>query len=460
MKKTIYFLLSFIIFFTLTIKVDAASSLSAPSSVYNGSSFTIQASVSGVAAWEVHVRASGPVSGCVINAADSDANANNTSRSFSATCKATGTGTIRITMSGNTTTASGATNQISGSRTVNVTNRPANSSSSSSNKSSGSKNNSNKNTNNKEDSKSSDAALKSLMVEGKNLTPEFNKDVTSYNVTVDNDTKKIKINAEANDSKSTVTGAGEKDVKEGENKFDVVVTAENGDKKTYTINVTVDTKPIVVKVNGKKYTVVKKKEELPQLDIKHEDMSLNIEEQEIPAYRVDKLNYVLVGLKDSDGKVRLYIFESFKDSSKPFKYTLFRQLKFSQSFISYLEFPKSLIPDGYKKYKEKINDEEIEVYKLTKGSNYSLFYGINIETGEKSIYKYDSKENTIQRYDREELKALEKQMKENKLITIGFVGLSALLLIIIVLMIATKRIKKKKSVKYNKVLKQEKLKRQ
>lgn len=370
------------------------------------------------------------------------------------------TGTVTISASSfSVANGAGTDIDLSCKKTINIVNK-TNSSSNSSNKNSSSKNNSNKNTNNKEDSKSSDTALKSLMVEGKNLTPEFNKDVTSYNVTVDNDTKKIKINAEANDSKSTVTGAGEKDVKEGENKFDVVVTAENGDKKTYTINVTVDTKPIVVKVNGKKYTIVKKKEELPQLDIKHEDMSLNIEEQEIPAYRVDKLNYVLVGLKDSDGKVRLYIFESFKDSSKPFKYTLFRQLKFSQSFISYLEFPKSLIPDGYKKYKEKINDEEIEVYKLTKGSNYSLFYGINIETGEKSIYKYDSKENTIQRYDREELKALEKQMKENKLITIGFVGLSALLLIIIVLMIATRRIKKKKSVKYNKVLKQEKLKKQ
>lgn len=449
MKKTIYFLLSFIMFFTLTIKVDAASSLSAPSSVYSGSSFTIKANVSGVAAWEVHVSASGPVSGCVINAADSDANANNTSKSFSATCRATGTGTIRITMNGNTTTAAGVTSQISGARTVNVTNRPASSSSSSSNKNSNSKNNSN----NKDDSKSSDTALKSLMVEGKNLNPEFNKDVTSYNLTVDNSTKKIKINAEANNSKSTVAGTGEKDVKEGENKFDIVVTAENGDKKTYTINITVDTKPIIVKLGGKEYNVVKKKEELPQLDIKHEDMTLNIEEQDIPAYRIDKLNYVLVGLKDSDGKVRLYIFESYKDSNKPFKYTLFRQLKFSQAFVSYLEFPKNLIPKGYKKYKVKINDEEIEVYKLNKNSKYSLFYGVNIETGEKSIYKYDSKENTIQRYDREELKGLEKKLEENKLITVGFVGLSALLLIIIVLMIATRRIKKKKSIKHSKVLK-------
>ena len=85
MKKIIYIILPIITFFILTLKADAAASLSAPSSVTNGSSFTVTANVSGVAAWEVHVKATGPVSGCVINVADSDAIANNTSKKFSAT---------------------------------------------------------------------------------------------------------------------------------------------------------------------------------------------------------------------------------------------------------------------------------------------------------------------------------------------------------------------------------------
>jgi len=177
MKKTIYLLLAIVTFFILTIKVDAAASLSAPSTAYSGSSFTVTANVSGVAAWEVHVKASGPVSGCVIDAADSDANANNTSKTFSTTCKATGTGTIKITMSGNTTTASGATANISGSRTVTVSNKPANSSSN--NSSSSSKKN-NTTTNNQSSSKSSDNTLKSLSVEGQTL--DFNKDTTTYNL--------------------------------------------------------------------------------------------------------------------------------------------------------------------------------------------------------------------------------------------------------------------------------------
>jgi len=434
MKKIIYLFLSTLMFFVLTIKVDAAASLSAPSTAYSGSSFTVTANVSGVAAWEVHVKASGPVSGCVIDAADSDANANNTSKTFSTTCKATGTGTIKITMSGNTTTASGATANISGSRTVTVSNKPANSSSN--NSSSSSKKN-NTTTNNQSSSKSSDNTLKSLSVEGQTL--DFNKDTTTYNLSVGNDVKNIKINAEATDSKATITGTGEKTVNEGDNKFDIVVTAENGDKKTYTINVNVDSEPITVTVNGKKYTLVKKKDELPELAIEHEDLTLNFDGQDIPAYRIDKINFVLVGLRDEEGNIKLYKYDSYKDGEQPDEYTLFIPFVLPQIMVSYLDFPKDLIPDGYKKYTEEINGEKVTVYKLSKDSDYALFYGVNIETGEKNIYKYDSKEKTFQIYDGEELEALEKQMQEFKYVIAGLIGFSALLLIIIIIRIATRK---------------------
>lgn len=437
MKKTIYIILPILTFFALTVKANAAASLSAPSSVTNGASFTVSANVSGVAAWEVHVKASGPVSGCTINVADSDANANNTSKTFSATCRATGTGTIKITMTGNTTTASGSTANISGSRTVTVNNKTTSNTSTSSKNTSSSKNT----TNNTNNNKSNDNTLKSLSVEGGSIN--FNKDTTTYNISVGNDIKKIKINAEANNSKATITGTGEKEVKEGDNKFDVVVTAENGDKKTYTININVDTAPITVTVNGKKYTLIKKKEELPVLNIEHEDLTLNFDGQDIPAYRIDKINYVLVGLRDEEGNIKLYKYDSYKDNEKPDEYTLFRQFTLPQMFISYLDFPKKLIPNGYKKYKEEINGEKVEVYKSSKNSNYSLFYGINIETGEKNIYRYDKRENTIQIYDQEK-NPLEEQLEEYKYAIVGLIGISAILLLIIVIQSGSKRKFKKK----------------
>lgn len=300
------------------------------------------------------------------------------------------------------------------------------------------------NSSNKDSSKSSDNTLKSLTVEGQNLS--FDKNTTNYSLAVSNEVKSIKINAEVSDSKASVMGTGEKSLKDGDNKFEIVVTAENGDKRVYYLNVVVDSKPIIVTIGDKEYTLVKNKNELPELSIEHEDLLLTIDEQEIPAYRIDKINYVLVALRDSEGNVKLYKFDSYKDNEKPNKYTLFRQFSLPSMLVSYLDFPSKLIPDGYKKYKEEIGGEKVTVYKVSKDSDYCLFYGINIETGEKNIYKYDDKEKTIQIYDREEFDGLEKEMQEFKYIIAGLIGLSAFLLIVIVIIVATRKRKFKKMI--------------
>ena len=84
---------------------------------------------------------------------------------------------------------------------------------------------------------SSDATLKNL-----GITPNdfrgFRPGILSYNVEVPNETSKINIYAEKNNSKATVTGTGAKTLQIGNNTFSVTVTAE--DKKTtrtYTLNI-------------------------------------------------------------------------------------------------------------------------------------------------------------------------------------------------------------------------------
>ena len=117
-----------------------------------------------------------------------------------------------------------------------------------------------------EASYSKDNYLKSLSIEGYNIEPGFKKEVTEYNVSVPENTKTIEINAQTNDSKATVSGIGEKEVSAGMNNFTVIVRAENGSEKKYTINVDVkDSNPIKVSVNNTDYTVVKIKEYLPDM---------------------------------------------------------------------------------------------------------------------------------------------------------------------------------------------------
>ena len=65
----------------------------------------------------------------------------------------------------------------------------------------------------------------------------FSPGNTSYSVNVAASVTSITIDATKEDSKASVSGTGTKSLGYGNNTFNVVVTAENGSKKTYTINV-------------------------------------------------------------------------------------------------------------------------------------------------------------------------------------------------------------------------------
>lgn len=86
---------------------------------------------------------------------------------------------------------------------------------------------------NRPDNRSKENNLSALALSNGEINFEENK--TTYEINIDAST--TAITATAKDSKAKVEGLGVKDLKYGVNKFEIVVTAENGSKKTYTINV-------------------------------------------------------------------------------------------------------------------------------------------------------------------------------------------------------------------------------
>jgi len=93
-----------------------------------------------------------------------------------------------------------------------------------------------------EEEKSNNANLKTLVIEGAELTPEFNPDVTEYSIKlVDFEDTELKVTAEAEDEKSVVKIDGHTNIKEEENIITVSVTAEDGTSKIYTITVVKET---------------------------------------------------------------------------------------------------------------------------------------------------------------------------------------------------------------------------
>lgn len=79
------------------------------------------------------------------------------------------------------------------------------------------------------DSRSQDNTLSKLTVDGTNV-------LTSLSFSTDSPS--VVIAATATDSKATISGTGTKNLEFGSNSLNIVVTAENQTKKTYTINIT------------------------------------------------------------------------------------------------------------------------------------------------------------------------------------------------------------------------------
>lgn len=85
--------------------------------------------------------------------------------------------------------------------------------------------------------KSTDNALKSLTVSNATISPAFSADVTSYTAEVPFEVSKLDVKASAKDSKAKVSIDSPELTPGGTTKVTVTVTAESGDKKTYTISV-------------------------------------------------------------------------------------------------------------------------------------------------------------------------------------------------------------------------------
>ena len=312
-----------------------------------------------------------------------------------------------------------------------------------------------------EESYSRNNNLKSLTVEGGELTPVFSKDITEYNVTLPVDTTKAIISGAVEDGTASVIGLGEVDVVDGLNKFEVVVTAQHGEKKTYILNITVqELDPINVKVNKKDYTVVRKKGQIENIPVGFNETTVKINDQDIAAYKSEATNLVLVVLKDNAGTNNLFIYDEKNNSYKEFS-----AAKGNMTNLLILENNISA-PKGFEKTTFNYNNEAVEGYKLKPNlslnklsasakikeektnDDYYLVYAQNLETGSKGFYLYDKKDNTFQLYFEDLIDFNNNDIKLREYIIIGLLGI--ILFIMFIKMISSLTSKEKKIKRYEK----------
>ena len=289
-----------------------------------------------------------------------------------------------------------------------------------------------------EASYSTNANLKSLEIEGYELTPAFAKDISSYSLELPNEVESITINATKDDNSATVSGDGVKELTEGLNKFEIVVTAEKGNKKTYTIDVTrKELNPITVTVDNEEMTVVRKTDAI-EVPAYYTLSEIEIEGETVPALKSDITGYTLVALKNEAGDIYLYTYNETDNT-----YSLYKYIN-SEGF-TFISLPAPNIIEEYSNVKQiEVNDLKIDSYAGLEASDIVLVYGMNAKTGEKGWYKYDTVEGTFQRYLTDEVS--DKNSQLYFLLTIIFASLSGLtIILLIVIMMTNSKIRKKNS---------------
>lgn len=291
--------------------------------------------------------------------------------------------------------------------------------------------------------------LSSLGVTGYNLSPKFSSSITSYTVNLPANTEKITITGKKADSSASVEGLGTKTVVDGANAIKIKVTAENGSTKTYTINAIVEElNPITVSINDIDYTVIRKAKLLESPNSNFIESTTTINEEEVPSLYNENANITLVGLKNLDGNIELFIYDQIENT-----YTKYDQHTFSNLTL-YIE-DKEII-GYYIPEKIIIDDNEINVYTKKNNDSYYYFYAINLETGIESIYRYEKSENTVQKYieEKEETENITSPttFDENKsnndlyeYIILGLLGFIFLTYIIILFSLLFEKNKKKKT---------------
>ena len=373
-------------------------------SITNGNKVTASVTVSGAASWQIKISSSGNTNGCTQKWADATGDAKNTTKTFSTTCKASSTGVINFQLEGNVTDEAGNTINLSGNKTVTVKEKAP-------------------------DSKIN--TLSSLKVDGYELSPVFDSEVLEYSVVVPPNTTKINISATKKDSTSTVSGTGEFDVTDGENKFKIDVKAQNGDLRTYTINVSVtDENPIKVNVDNEEYTILKTSRnlEIPSL---YNETTCTIEEETVPCFINENTSITLVALKNNLGVTNFFIYEDNK-------YTKYYELVSDNLII--MPTNNSLNLKSYVEKEITINDNKIKAYQYKKLDNdFFVFEGRNLEDNSIHTYLYNKSDNTYTLFDNDLYNSLYKDYMFFIYILGGAAGIIILSLITIMILSSKNR---------------------
>ena len=266
------------------------------------------------------------------------------------------------------------------------------------------------------------------------LEPIFDSSTLEYTVVVPTGTTLVHVSATRSDSTASVDGDGDIEVTEGLNTVPIVVTAQNGDEKTYTLIINVeDQNPIEVVKDGVTYTVVKS-DTLLTAPATYTATTVDINGFEIPAFVNDAIDYTLVGLKDEKGNISLY---RYLDG----EYYVYNEFNSKSYTLVPTEFKEEL---DYIKTTVEINGVLVTAYQYSEDSNLYIINAINLENGEEKYYLYDPSSGATILFDESFIDETNQTIENYTYVILAFAGALFLMLILIFGLLHSTKKKQKK----------------
>lgn len=256
-----------------------------------------------------------------------------------------------------------------------------------------------------------EALLKSLSVEDYKLSPEFSSKKTAYTAKIPNDVESIEIIATPSNKNAKVNITGNDNLKVGNNKVKITVEAKNGKKNTYTIVVTraeadnkedneTDSEQTVAgtgletNIDGNPYTIITK---IPESAL---FKGFKVEETEVNGYTIETAidvdaNYRVFYLKnDKSDDLIPYLYDVTTDEFKLLKHiTIGENTYIIEDLPDDISYPDNIYPSNLD-----FGDFSVECLADANSEMNTFKYIYCLFNGQRGIYRYDTQENTLQRY--------------------------------------------------------------
>lgn len=253
------------------------------------------------------------------------------------------------------------------------------------------------------------ANLSSLTLSDGTLSPNFIAARTNYTVSVPYETDKITLYTKPSDVNAKVAvSPNPTNLNVGANTIKVTVTAQNGSQKIYTVVVTrreqsaTDTQPnnptpdnpYQTVISGKNYEIVTTIPEAYYL----QGFTLSSAEwngNQVPVLRDNDSIFTVYYLREKDAtEIAPYIYNAELETFESLKHQ-----SFNNKLYIFTDFPEDVkLPNDYYSTYTQIGNYSVKVYMDSNTQMADFAYAYCYSNGDFGLYRYDSKEGTIQRY--------------------------------------------------------------